>query len=199
MGGLRLLTADRNAVAAAICLKCGLCCDGTIFRDVKLVPSDNPKALESLRLRRSRSGSTDANPGAPAATGLHFSQPCPAFDGCRCGVYGSRPGHCRQFECLLFKKVAAKRVSLAEALRLIGEARKGARKVRRLLRGLGDADEARALGDRFLRTTRRVEHSSHEAGTAELYGRLTLAFHDLSLLIHDEFYPPGGLDPGAEQ
>lgn len=184
-------------MAAALCLKCGLCCDGTIFRDVKLVQGDDPIALKSLGLRRLRPGSKTA-PAILIPPRLRFLQPCAALHGCRCSIYGSRPAHCRQFECLLFKKVTGRRVSPAEALRLVGAARRQAQKVRRLLRGLGDADEGRALGERFRRTTRRVEQARPNARTAELYGQLTLAFHDLNLLLQDEFYRPGALDPGVQ-
>jgi len=137
-------------------------------------------------------GFSSRKPGtAPSANPtLRFLQPCSALSGCRCRIYGSRPGHCRHFECFLLKKVEENRVTRAEALRVIRVARARAQKVRRFLRGLGDHEETAALADRFRRTTRRLERAKPHEKAAELYRQLTLAFHDLNLLIHEAFYIP---------
>jgi Fe-S-cluster containining protein len=126
----------------------------------------------------------------PANPTLRFLQPCSALNGCRCCIYGSRPGHCRHFECFLLKKVEENRVTRAQALHVIRAGRARAQNVRELLLGLGDTDETTALADRFRRTTRRLERAKPDAKAAELYRQLTLAFHDLNLLIHEEFYIP---------
>jgi Fe-S-cluster containining protein len=152
------------------------------------VPRDDAAALISLGLRVSGSCSQKSGAVRPPNSSLRFSQPCAALDGCRCRIYGSRPGHCRNFECFLLKKVEERRVSRTEALRVIRTARARAEKVRKLLRGLGDADEAAALTDRFRRTTRRLERIKLDEKAAQLYSQLTLAFHDLNLLIHAAFY-----------
>ena len=71
---------------------------------------------------------------------------------------------------------------------VIDTARARSQEVRKLLRRLGDSDETAALADRFRRTTRRLERANLDEKAVELYGRLTLAFHDLNLLIHEAFY-----------
>ena len=164
-----------------LCLACGLCCNGVIFADVKLEPEDNAARLRALGLPVSRPCSSA---GAP-----RFTQPCAALEGCRCRVYADRPKYCRQFECVLFKSVAAGCTEPAEALRIIRTARKRAGKVGRLLRALGDADEDVSLSIRFRRTAKRLQQTDLAEETAETYGELTLAVHDLNLLLGEAFYP----------
>ena len=114
------------------------------------------------------------------------------LDGCRCRVYSERPKHCREFDCLLLKSVRAKRVTTGAALQLVRLAQDRAEKVGRLLRRLGETDEQSALADRFRRTARRLEKLGLDQETSEAYGQLTLAFHELNLLLSESFYPfPG--------
>jgi hypothetical protein len=161
-----------------LCLECGLCCNGVIFADVQLEPDDDPARLRSLGLQIvSRRGVKPK-----------FTQPCAAFDGCRCHVYGDRPAYCRQFECLLLKSVKAGETDRAAALRVIRSARQTVDKVKRLLRELGDADEPTALGKRFRRMQRRMEQGSLDADRVNAFGELTLAMHELNVLLSAKFY-----------
>jgi hypothetical protein len=97
---------------------------------------------------------------------------------------------CRQFECALFKSVAVGEAGVEVALGVIRDARKRAEKVKALLRELGDSEESLALSLRFKRAKRRFEISEVDESSAEAFSRLTLAVHDLNLLLHDKFYPP---------
>jgi len=83
----------------------------------------------------------------------------------------------------------AGRTQPAGALRIIGTARGRAEKVRALLRALGNRDERIALSVRFRRMTRRLQEAALDEDTAETYGKLTLAVHDLNLLVGEAFYP----------
>lgn len=163
-----------------LCLECGLCCNGVIFADVRLQPGDDPARLQSLGLPISTSHL------APRTS--HFPQPCSALKGCRCRIYSDRPKYCREFDCLLLKSVNTGRVGTADALHTIRTARERAEKVRRLLRQLGDTDEHVPLATRVRRTARRLDEVGLDQETADTYGQLTLAFHDLSLLLSDAFY-----------
>jgi uncharacterized protein len=167
-----------------LCLSCGLCCNGVIFADVKLEPEDSAERLRALGLPVGAPRSATSTP--------RFTQPCAALEGCRCRVYADRPKYCRQFECVLFRSVAAGRTQPAEALRIIGTARERAEKVRRLLRALGDPDERVALSVRFRRTAKRLQQADLNEQTAETYGELTLAVHALNLLLGEAFYPGRG-------
>jgi hypothetical protein len=165
-----------------LCLECGLCCNGVIFANGQLQPQDDVPRLKSLGLRllpvrQSQIGSRK------------FRQPCAAFDGCRCGIYSDRPKYCREFECLLLQSVQSGQTEAVTALRVIRTARRRAEKVKRLLRELGDAEEQIALTVRFRRMQKRFEHGVMDEASSDLYGQLTLAMHDLNVLLSDAFYP----------
>jgi uncharacterized protein len=178
---LSALTKSSEAVIEQLCPNCGLCCNGVIFANLALQPSDHAARLRSLGLPVCSSPSALRPP--------HLTQPCAAFDGCRCRVYTDRPKYCRQFECVLLKSVKAGQTEPAAALRIIRTARERADKVRRLLHALGDTDEQFPLSARFRRTGKRLQNHELDEETAERYGELTLAVHDLNLLLGDAFYP----------
>jgi len=100
-----------------------------------------------------------------------------------------RPQYCRQFECVLLKSVKAGRTETAAALRIIRTARERADKVRRLLHALGDTAEQLPLSARFRRAGKRLKERDLDEETADTYGQLTLAVHDLNLLLGEAFYP----------
>jgi len=164
-----------------LCTACGMCCDGTLFDLVKLEVGDDAPKLKSLGLpvKISR-GKT------PVA---RFPQPCAALCADRtCRVYADRPWQCRVFECGVLKKANAGLLTPDAALRLIKQARRRADTARRLLRELGDTDEHRALGERFHRTSERLEAGSADADANAKYADLSLAVHHLKRLAFDHFY-----------
>jgi len=116
-------------------------------------------------------------------------QPCAAFDGRLCRIYADRPQYCREFECALFKRVQAGRYPAVAALAIIRSTRKRTGTVRGLLRLLGDTDETSALALRFKGTAKRLETSSPEKKTADRFGQLTIAMHDLNQTLSSRFYP----------
>lgn len=166
--------------SASLCLQCGLCCNGVIFADVKLQTGDDAARLQSLGVPISTPNSAFRTP--------HFNQPCAALDGCRCRIYSDRPKYCRQFDCLLLKSVNEGRMGTADALGTIRTARRRVDKVLRLLRKLGDTDEHSPLATRFRRTARRLDETDLDTEASATYGQLTLAFHDLNLLLSNAFY-----------
>ena len=173
-----------------LCLRCGLCCDGTLFRDVELQPGDDAAQLRALGLPVPVAGS--------AASIRRFPQPCAALcPDLKCRVYADRPTRCREFECALFKVVAAKRVELPAALKTIRQTRQQAEKVRRLLRELGDAGERVSLAKRFKRVKRKFDAGEvpDHLDTETAYDRLaelSLAVHELDMGLRTKFHP----DPG---
>ena len=190
---------SKPSVAEKLCLTCGLCCNGVIFADVQLQRGDVAAKLKALGLRLS-GGS--ARPKAQASCEKvqrpflqkKFSQPCAAFDGCRCRIYEDRPKYCRAFDCALLKSVNCGGVKVADALGLIEKARRRAEKVRQLLRKIGDKDEHVALSLRFRRITRRLQQSKVDRPTSHLFSQLTLAVQDLNFLLSESFYPGAAVD-----
>ncbi len=176
-----MITTD--SVAEKLCLACGLCCDGALFKDVELQPGDDAARLLALGLPLSHGES------ALGHRPTKFPQPCAALGAdCRCRVYADRPLRCRQFECALFKTVLAGQVTTEAALRTIRPARQRAANVRLLLRALGDTEEQAALSLRFRRLNKRIEAGTDDE-TANTFAELTLALHDLNLFLRREFLP----------
>jgi hypothetical protein len=73
------------------------------------------------------------------------------------------------------------------ALRVVRSTRQKADQVRRLMRELGDPHEHMALSVRFRRLQRRLERGFPDEASAARFADLTLAVHDLNLLLHREF------------
>ncbi len=164
-----------------LCLACGLCCDGTLFDNVRLGPGDDARKLQALGLPVAVSRSS------PPIT--HFRQPCAALCADHtCQVYADRPAQCRSFECGVFQAAQAGQISFAAAQRLVKRTRRQADDIRRLLRELGDNEEHRPLGERFRRTQRRLESGGADAAAGATFADLSLAVHRLNLLAHEKFY-----------
>ena len=161
--------------SSSLCLECGLCCNGVIFADGQLQSSDDARHLRTLGLK--------------FASNRKFIQPCACFDGRNCNIYSDRPKYCRKFECLLLKSVKAGDTDKAAALRIIRDARRRVEKVKRLLKDLGNTEEDLALSKRFRKVKRQLESTELDENTAEKFGDLTLAVHDLNLLLSEAFYP----------
>ncbi len=165
--------------AAALCRECGMCCDGTVFADVRLSPED--------KARIAVHGHTAALfKGAPPS---RLKQPCSAFLEGRCAVYLNRPDHCRNFDCALLKKVVAGKLAFDRAQRTVRLCREKANKVRQLLRMLGDEEEDVALMTRFRRVLRHCEAHPGDDGQRDTVAKLSLAAHDLNRALARHIYP----------
>jgi len=192
-GNLHSVLPARNVLAVkfiesnALCLKCGLCCNGVIFADVQLQAGDDAARLRSLGLVLA-GGAPRRLSSRRAAAGRRFAQPCTAFDSCRCRVYDDRPKHCREFDCLLLKRVQSGEISHPAAERIVRQARRRSEDVKRLLRELGDTAEQTALGARFRQVKQRMESGNCAPAAAEVFSRLTLAYHDLTVILSESFY-----------
>jgi hypothetical protein len=188
---------SNDAIDGELCSVCGLCCNGALFANVGLRPDDQESQLRALGLPVR----TPASKLRPA----HLNQPCAAFDGCHCRIYADRPQYCREFECALLKNVKAGRTQTGAALRIIRTAQERVENVHRLLGELGDQDEQLPLSTRFRQTGKRLAQHGLGAETAGTYAELTLAVHDLNLLLGEAFYPgsarheakPGGMGTRA--
>ena len=171
-----------NGDSNSLCLECGLCCNGVIFANGQLQPEDDAEHLRSLGLKFPPNRKSKIE-------NQKFLQPCAAFDGRKCKIYSERPKYCRAFECLLLKSIRTGETDMTRALRTVRTARQRAEKVKRFLRELGDAQENVALSIRFQKTKKRIESGPLDETTADAFGQLTLAVHDLNLLLANAFYP----------
>lgn len=162
-----------------LCLKCRLCCDGSLFSAVELQKGDDVAGLRELGLVLKKKGG-----------GLRFTQPCSALcgDG-RCGIYKDRPTYCRQFECLVLKETKVGKRSTKEALSLIRLARRRTARVHRLLRLLGEHSEFLSVSERFRKISRLAYSGGMDSENAAVFSDLTLAYQQLVVLLSTSFYP----------
>lgn len=167
--------------ASHLCLACGLCCDGTLFRDVELADDAEAAVFDRAAL-----------PVRRTAKQTRVTQPCPALGAdCRCGVYAERPARCRQFDCALLLAVRDGGTAPDAALRIIRETRRVADRVRALLLALDERHEGRPLSRRFATVRRTFEAGRGTPGdeALETYAELTLAVQRLQFRLREKFYP----------
>ena len=161
--------------AQPLCLSCGLCCNGVLFKDVELRAADDARVLQKAGLQLEQ-----------LKTKVRFAQPCAAL--CadnHCQIYEQRPTRCRQFDCQVLKNVTAGTISRAAGLRTVQQTLQRADGVRQLLRRLGDTQEHLPLSKRFRLMRRRMEAMELDSATAETFADLTLAVHELNVAMAD--------------
>ncbi|GAB2552019.1 YkgJ family cysteine cluster protein [Spirosoma aerophilum] len=95
-----------------ICVTCGFCCDGTLFKRAILEPGEQgnlPEKIEELYGKESESE--------------FFNLPCPYF--CeKCTIYEQkRASICGAFRCQLLKNMAKDTVTNDKALRIVANAK----------------------------------------------------------------------------
>ncbi|MFT3711069.1 MAG: YkgJ family cysteine cluster protein [Archangium sp.] len=130
----------------SLCLSCGLCCDGTMFRVVKLHEGEAERLRSRVKLTEDKS---------------HIPQRCSALRGdlC-CGVYEDRPKICRAFRCLALAGLDSGRMTAAESQELIDETL-GRRRALADAYGIDDVHEAVARA-------RREDEAGTLSGEAEV-------------------------------
>ncbi|MBL8954673.1 MAG: YkgJ family cysteine cluster protein [Myxococcaceae bacterium] len=112
-----------------LCLKCGLCCDGTLFTHVALTDDEQKRH--------------------PQLGGV-IRQPCPALKAnTECSVYADRPKGCSRFVCMLGRALEDGEVGLDEAVVLVNELKALRGRIDALVPGPGSPlSKARQYEDR---------------------------------------------------
>ena len=96
----------------AVCVTCGLCCDGTLFGHAELNPGEKGQLPDLIEQNVFMIGEKD-----------YFRLPCLYFSG-RCTIYESnRAFVCGSFRCRLLSDMADGKVSPEDALETVREAR----------------------------------------------------------------------------
>lgn len=94
-----------------VCIKCGFCCDGTIFGHAHLNPGEKD-SIPALMAANARAVNGEE----------YFLLPCPYFKG-KCSIYDiKRADVCGSYRCQLLKDIEAGRISPGEALRKVADA-----------------------------------------------------------------------------
>jgi Fe-S-cluster containining protein len=101
--------------AQALCLRCRMCCDGTLFAVVPLTPQERAVA------KRARLPVVNSS----------LEQPCAALgDDGHCCIYASRPGPCQSYTCVAYRGLSAGEMDFEAAVAKIDRARNLARDIR---------------------------------------------------------------------
>lgn len=96
-----------------ICVECGFCCDGTLFRHAHLDKGERGGNLPHM-IEASSFSRDDRD---------YFKLPCGYFSG-KCTIYKrKRANVCGSYRCQLLKNMAADILSPGEALAIVEEAR----------------------------------------------------------------------------
>lgn len=105
------LAAARPRDGSALCLACGLCCEGVLHTYVSVALLDWPR-LHRLGLRAE---SFSGHPG--------FQLPCPLYQDHRCSVYPPHLHACQAYRCEVLNQYLAGRLSLEAGQALAAGAR----------------------------------------------------------------------------
>jgi Fe-S-cluster containining protein len=178
---------------SSLCRSCGICCNGTLFGDVQILAADEPEKLRLRGLSLTKVTAKPVHRKTPAATTapVRFQcfQPCPAWVQGSCEIYADRPAYCRDFSCLLRKKLQAGQLSFARAAQTIRLARHRANQIEKLLLTLGNTNEQTALRQRFRQVSVALAKPPCPARRAHQFAQLTLVWHRLNRMLQDFFYP----------
>jgi Fe-S-cluster containining protein len=104
---------------SALCLACGLCCQGALH---DMVPLDEDEIERAARLRL---------PLFESPLRLAFRLPCPRLDARRCTVYDERPRTCASYACGVLRAYAAFEIDEPTALSRVERLREEAAEVAR--------------------------------------------------------------------
>ena len=106
------LNADIPVVEQEICVTCGFCCDGTLFKHAVLRPGERGNLPTKIEERYGK-----------ADEGEFFTLPCAYFCG-KCTIYDQkRAVVCGAFRCKLLKNVSKDQLTQANAMQTIASAR----------------------------------------------------------------------------
>jgi len=157
-----------DSLTDLLCLRCGLCCNGVLFADVRPEPGD-PSPLFAGRRR--------------------VPQPCPAFAAgdCACAIYAERPARCRKFACRQLLAAQADAATAPRALRKIGQARKLVARLEKGLAALGFNDVKLPLSRRFQKCQRAAERGELDGSQFARLAELQWLMHRLTLLLAKDF------------
>jgi Fe-S-cluster containining protein len=103
---VRTAPGGQSEAGSALCLSCGLCCDGALYDHVKLEREDRERLAEN---------------GFEAPDRL--SHPCPHFIEQSCSIYAIRPWRCGDYQCEVLKQLYKGEIDAGAAHALVEQAK----------------------------------------------------------------------------
>ncbi len=117
-----------------ICVKCGLCCDGTLFGHAVLQKGEHGYLPEKIEQQYGKEDDAE-----------FFTLPCAYFDG-KCTIYDQkRAVVCSAFRCQLLKTFANGRVSQKDAIKIVTDALKFKAEIYQLYKQIFGTDFKRSF------------------------------------------------------
>lgn len=162
-----------DSPSAQLCTSCGLCCDGTIYDNLRLEPGESAEFGTSDRVQES-------------AEGEMLQLPCPLLSGTCCTIYASRPAICRKYRCAQLRAVEDGALPFDAALDNVARAKSLVAEVRRYLAPGQAIDEVRKS---WLAWSRGRESDFGEGLKVEDVSKLNLAMMALNLWLDRHFRP----------
>lgn len=159
-----------------ICGACGLCCDGTLFADVRLREEDDPKDLLTLGFKLKR------------RKGYYFfKQPCQAKTEGECQIYENRPSRCRAFECRQLLDLKDEQITEDSVLEVIRSTRDLTSQIDELLTQAGDDRKNRSLMQRFEHVMSEPVDLSEGDEPFQIRGELNGLMEELDEVLNENF------------
>jgi Fe-S-cluster containining protein len=149
-----------------------------MYRSVDLEQHDRPQVIESAGLAlTTKNGVT------------FFRQPCTAFGDGRCSIYEDRPGVCRWYRCLLFRRHEAGEVGSAEAAALVAGTIAMRDRVRSGIIAYLGTEHREPLRGLYRRMLAKFEAEPDPAAARREHSELLFAVVALRAILAREFEP----------
>jgi Fe-S-cluster containining protein len=164
---------DTN-ITTALCTRCGLCCNGSMFDDVELAGETEATTMEAMGL----AVDFEERP--------LLLQPCTALQGTCCSVYPHRPGCCRTFACRLLQDVQEGMLDLEGAWDIVTKTREHVQRMMDLCAKAGDASHDLSLKERCAEVLAQpLDGDDDEAN--HIRGDLARAMDTMGHLVRQHF------------
>ena len=180
------------SVLKNICIDCGMCSDGTMYRWVGLREGDQLEPLSSA-------GAVFVARDAETL----FQLPCPAFRGGCCSIYESRPKICRDYRCFLLRRYEAGDVSFEEARARITRTMALRDRVRSAMAAFVEPPASEALSGLYRLMAVKFDAMPDPVASRRERAEMLLDIAALRVVLAREFEPqasdsPATADPGGE-
>lgn len=164
------------SIATSLCAQCGLCCNGVLFHNVRILGNDSIGELTALGLRVWKKKGERI-----------LLQPCPAHAECSCRIYEHRPTRCRLFECRQLQRLNAGEITEPAARDKIHATKSLVTEIETLLTSLGEKHPERPLSKRHEHVESEPLDLTSEPELVAARQRLNHAMAELNELLNADF------------
>jgi hypothetical protein len=157
----------------SLCLRCGLCCDGTFLSGVPLKPDDEVAPLKAVGINIVSDNYSTV-----------LKLPCAAHKNCTCTIYADRPQECRTYKCKLLKMFERDDISQQSALEIIDKVRSLKNEMNTLAHAASTTAQS---GEEIILLMKRCQRALSIGTTKQDFARVLLKFGELQIYL-DRFF-----------